>query len=247
MRAITCPWVTLDPSSTRTSARRPAYFDETSTCVASMRPLDLTMPAGSVSPRSRAIRFLRKPWAWAEPIGENAPPGPSPSAERQGDGAHQGGDGRGAPNRCHDGSPAQNSRERSPGGAEAPSAASIRPASEALLGKRPSIVKHAESDSALGSRKRRPRADVGARGEVGARSNRRTLHRSLRATSAGSRRTPGPKWRSHVRTRQISRDGNAPRREHGRDPRAEAGRPRRRFSRRWSTQAQTRSIIAFLR
>ena len=57
MRAMTCPCVTLEPSSTVTSASRPAYFEDTSTWVASMRPFDLTMPAGSVSPRNRAIRF----------------------------------------------------------------------------------------------------------------------------------------------------------------------------------------------
>src|SRR5271165_3831993 len=76
--AMTWPCATFDPSSTVTSARRPAYFDDTSTCVASMRPLDLTMPAGRVSPRSRAIRFLMKPSACAEPIGVSPPPGPAP-------------------------------------------------------------------------------------------------------------------------------------------------------------------------
>ena len=37
----------VEPSSTVTSARRPAYFEETSTWVASRRPFDLTMPSGS--------------------------------------------------------------------------------------------------------------------------------------------------------------------------------------------------------
>ena len=49
----------------RDFGNRPGYFEETSTWVASRRPFDLTMPAGSVSPRSRAIRFLMGPCACA--------------------------------------------------------------------------------------------------------------------------------------------------------------------------------------
>jgi hypothetical protein len=49
------------PSSTVTSESRPAYFEETSSWVASMRPFDLTMPSGSVCPRKRAIRFRTMP------------------------------------------------------------------------------------------------------------------------------------------------------------------------------------------
>ena len=61
MRAITCPCVTDEPSSTVTSSSRPAYFDETSTCVASMRPFDLTTPSGNCEPRNFAMRFLIGP------------------------------------------------------------------------------------------------------------------------------------------------------------------------------------------
>src|SRR5262249_4923445 len=54
--ATTCPAVTSSPSSTVNVASRPGYLDETSTCVASMRPFDFTIPSGIVRPRSRAIR-----------------------------------------------------------------------------------------------------------------------------------------------------------------------------------------------
>ena len=56
MVATTCPAVTSSPSSTVSVASRPGYFAATSTCVASMRPFDFTMPSGMSRPRRRAMR-----------------------------------------------------------------------------------------------------------------------------------------------------------------------------------------------
>src|SRR5512143_3202233 len=56
-RPTTCPSVTGSPSSTVTSANRPAYLAETSTSVASIRPFVFSMPFGILWPRRRWIRF----------------------------------------------------------------------------------------------------------------------------------------------------------------------------------------------
>src|SRR5262249_28439556 len=56
MVATTCPAVTSSPSFTFTVASRPGYFAATSTCVASMRPFDLTIPSGMSRPRRRLMR-----------------------------------------------------------------------------------------------------------------------------------------------------------------------------------------------
>ena len=111
---MTCPCVTLEPSSTVTSASRPGYFDETSTCVASMRPFDLTMPAGSVSPRRRAIRLRSLVCAWAggnERASIRLPEVPG-QQRRAAEAQEQGGRGRNAPMVSHHWSPAHVTRSR---------------------------------------------------------------------------------------------------------------------------------------
>src|SRR5262249_7183462 len=76
MRATTCPAVTSSPSFTVNVASRPAYLAETSTCVASMRPLVFTMPSGSVALRSRSISVRSLDCACALDS-RSSPPGPA--------------------------------------------------------------------------------------------------------------------------------------------------------------------------
>ena len=90
MVATTCPAVTSSPSSTVSVASRPGYFAETSTCVASMRPLVFTIPSGISRPRRRlisvstaflafSIGFCGFAWAWALTI--KRPSSEMPSAD----------------------------------------------------------------------------------------------------------------------------------------------------------------------
>ncbi len=69
-RPSASPSVTLLPSSTFMSVSRPGYFADTSTWVASRRPLVFTTPFGIFAPVRRLRRLRTRDWAWA--AGANA-------------------------------------------------------------------------------------------------------------------------------------------------------------------------------